>query len=66
MPTDLDLLLTARTSLLAALATGAGKPDYTIDGQSVSYGSLIDRLAKLNAAIAVLEGPIELDTQGST
>jgi hypothetical protein len=66
MPTDLELLLAARSAALTALATGAGRPDYTIDGQSVSYSSLVDRLARLNTAIAALEGPIELDTEGTT
>jgi len=66
MSSDLELLITARSTVLAALAAGAGRPDYTIDGQSVSYGSLVDRLARLNGAIAALEGPVELDTEGTT
>lgn len=66
MPTDLENLQTARSAILTELAANAGKPNYTIDGQSVSRDSLLDRLTKLNALINVFEGPFELETRGET
>lgn len=60
MATYLENLQTARDTLAAALATNAGKPNYSIDGQSVTWGELMDRLAKLDAAIAAGQGPIEV------
>ena len=64
MATVLENLTTAREALAAALATGAGKPNYTIDGQSVSWGELCDRMAKLDAMIATAAGPWEVITEG--
>lgn len=64
MATDLELLQTARTALLTALSENAGCPNYTIENQTVSIGELFDRLAKIDAAIAALNGPVELITEG--
>lgn len=64
MATDLENLIATRSALLAAMATGAGKPDYTINGQSVSWSSLWDRLEKTNAMIAAIEGGGFIETQG--
>lgn len=65
MATDLELLVAARTQLLTVLSTQAGRLNYNIDGQQVSADSLFDRLEKLNAAIAAIGGPIEIETQGT-
>lgn len=64
MATDLELLQTARTAILTAMATNAGKPDYSIDGQSVSYSSLFTRLTQLNDQIAAIQGPLEEISEG--
>ena len=63
MPTDLENLQTARSAILTALAANAGKPNYSIDGQQVSYDSLLDRLAKIDALIAAQEGYFEVSTE---
>lgn len=60
----LDDLKTARDTLAAALATNAGRPNYTIDGETFDFGELVDRLAKLDQAIASAQGPVEVETQG--
>jgi uncharacterized coiled-coil protein SlyX len=65
MATDLELLVAARTQLLTVLSTQAGRLNYNIDGQQVSADSLFDRLEKLNASIAAISGPIEIETQGT-
>jgi len=64
--TDLQNLVTARSALYAALATNAGKPNYNIDGQSFTWGELMDRIEKINAAIDQGQGPFEISTEGST
>lgn len=64
MATDLENLLTARAALTAAMAENAGKPDYSIDGQSVSWGELMNRLDVLNRLIAQTEGPTEINSTG--
>ncbi len=66
MATYLENLITARETLAAALATGAGKPNYSIDGQQVSWGDLCDRLEKLDKAIAAAQGPVEVVDQAVT
>lgn len=66
MATDLENLQTARSNLLAALATNGHKRDYTIDGQQVSNSELWDRLEKVNAQISAIEGPFELIDRGCT
>lgn len=71
MPTYLQNLQTAREQIAANLATitAQPKPNYTIDGQSVSWQSLFasytDQLAKLDALIAAAE-PFEIHSQGTT
>lgn len=64
MATYAENLTTARNALALALATGAAKPNYVIDGQSVSWGELCDRIKKLDEAIAVANGPWEIVTEG--
>ena len=59
--TNLD---TAISAILTALATNAGKPNYTIDGQTVSYDSLLDRLGKLQQMRTAVAGPFEVETVG--
>ncbi len=59
--TALEDLKTARDTLAAALKDSAGKPNYSVDGQSVSWGELFDRLQKLNERIAEME-PFEVET----
>lgn len=59
MATYLENLQTARETLAAALAENAGKPNYSIDGQSVSWGELMDRIGKLDEAISAAQGPFE-------
>lgn len=64
MPSYLENLQTARNTLAAALATNAGRPNYSIDGESMNFGELLDRIEKLDKAIAVAQGPVEVETQG--
>lgn len=64
MATYSENLQTARNVLAAALAANAGRPNYTIDGETFDFNGLMDRLAKLDAAIAVAQGPVEVETQG--
>ncbi|MCI0358646.1 MAG: hypothetical protein L0211_09190 [Planctomycetaceae bacterium] len=64
MPTYLENLTAARNTLAAALATNAGRPNYNIDGESIDFGELMDRLKKLDDAIATAQGPVEVETQG--
>jgi hypothetical protein len=61
---DLALLQLARTNILQAMADGAGKVSYSIDGQSVQWNDLFTRLAQINAQIQALQGPIEQVTEG--
>lgn len=60
----LDDLKTARDRLAASLAANAGRPNYTIDGETFDFNGLLDRLAKLDQAIASGQGPVEVETQG--
>ena len=64
MATDLENLNTAKSAILTQLAAHAGTPDYSADGRSVSWGSLLDRLEKINAQIAAIEGPWEEESIG--
>lgn len=66
MATDLELLTTARTNLLTALAEHGHKRNYSIDGQTFNTGELWDRLEKVNSQIAAIQGPFEDVTQGVT
>jgi hypothetical protein len=62
--TDLQRLLNIRTAILTALETHGAKPSYVIDGQTVNWDSLFDRLDKINAQIAALQGPVEEISEG--
>jgi hypothetical protein len=70
MPSELETLQTIRTGLLERLEelTDSPRPNYSIDGQAVSwqslYDSLWDKLTKVNGQIARLEGPFEIETRG--
>ncbi len=68
MPTDLDNLLTARAALYAQLAAGNCRPDYTIDGQAVSWGAfetaLKTRIQVINEQIALADVWLEIPVQG--
>lgn len=64
MATYLENLQTARERLAESLAANAGRPNYSIDGETISFGELCDRIAKLDAAIAAAQGPVEVETQG--
>jgi hypothetical protein len=64
MATYLENLQAARDKLSAALAANAGRPNYTIDGESMNFGELMDRLKKLDQAIATAQGPVEVERQG--
>ena len=66
MATYLENLQTARETLAAALATNAGRVNYTIDGETLNFGELCDRLAKLDAAITAAQGPYEHASIGET
>ena len=46
MPTDLEQLQTIKSQLLARIVavTAEAKPNYNIDGQSVSWGTYLDQL----------------------
>lgn len=59
MATAAENIITARNNLLAALAEHGHKRRIVIDGYSVDSGELWDRLAKLNAQLAAIEGPYE-------
>lgn len=71
MPPYLENLQTAREQIAANLATitAEPKPNYSIDGQSVSWQSLVEsytqQLARLDALIASAE-PFEIPSQGTT
>ena len=71
MPSYLENLQTAREQIAANLATitAEPKPNYSIDGQSVSWQSLVEsytqQLARLDALIASAE-PFEIPSQGTT
>ena len=57
--TALEDLITARDTLAAAIKDNAGKPNYSVDGQSVSWSTIYDNLAKLNKLIAETDPVIE-------
>ena len=59
--TDLD---TAVSAVVTVLKTKAGVPDYTIDGQSVKYGSLVKTLRELRELQATMAGAWEVETIG--
>lgn len=57
-------LQAAREQLASVLATNAGRPNFNIDGESMDFGELLDRIAKLDAAIAAAQGPVVSESQG--
>jgi hypothetical protein len=61
---DLQNLLAARSAIIAAMAANPAAPDYNIDGQQVTRSSLYTQLESLNRAISVLQGPVELISEG--
>lgn len=65
MASDLENLKAIRSNLLATLVTNGVKPDYSIDGQSVTYSSLLEWIERLNVQITAAEGPWILDMYGN-
>jgi hypothetical protein len=71
MPTDLENLITARSNVIAALAslTANPQPTYTKGNQTFDWTGmrreLNEELASLNARIAAFEGPWEIETRGT-
>lgn len=64
MATYLENLQTARDNLAAKLAEVSSRPNYTDGaGQSFDFGEMMDRLAKLDAAIAAGQGPVEIHSE---
>lgn len=72
MPSDLENLQTARSNIAANLAaiTASPKPNYTIDGQTVSWQALFDsyvnQIKNLDVLIAGEGGPFEIASEGRT
>lgn len=66
MATALENLISARDAIAQAIADNAGKPNYSIDGQSVSYDSLMSQLTNLNSQIAAVGGPFDVSDEVST
>jgi hypothetical protein len=75
MPTDLENLLTRRTTILAELAAltpsaSGGKPTYSLDGQHVDHTryrlSLYEELAAIDRQLVTLQGPFEERSRGIT
>lgn len=60
MATRLENLEAARDALAASLAANAGRPNYSIDGETITFGELCDRMAKLDEMIAAAQGPVEI------
>lgn len=65
MATPAENLATAYAAICAALASGAGKPNYSIEGQSVSWGELVAREKALREALAASSGPFEIESVSS-
>ncbi len=75
MPTDVENLTAARSSLIAALAaeaaaqaSGGGKPSYSIDGESVSWDqwrtATLGQIDTLTKQIRQLGGPFRIRSRG--
>ena len=62
MATYLENLVSHREAIATELATGA-KPNYSVDGQSFTWGELVDRLAKLDGLIQAAQGPVEVASE---
>lgn len=60
MATRLQNLEAARDALATSLAANAGRPNYSIDGETITFGELCDRMAKLDEMIAAAQGPVEV------
>jgi hypothetical protein len=72
MATYSENLVTIRDGITAKLAAMSAnpKPNYSIDGESMSWQSLFDSLVsqldKINAQIQMADGGFEVRTQGIT
>ena len=72
MATVLENLTTARDNYASQLASISAKPkpNYSLDGQSVSWAEyqafLMDKIEKLNELIQQEGGPFELQTRALT
>ena len=75
MASELENLLTRRSSLLAELAAlgpgaSGGKPSYSIDGQHVDHTayrmSLYQELELIDRQITTISGPFEIADRAST
>jgi len=72
MASDAENLAAIRSNLLTTLAdlTTNPKPNYSINGQSVSWQSLYDslwnQLSKVNEQMAAVGGPFEHASTGET
>ena len=64
MATYLENLQAAREAWAAALVNQAGRPNYSIDGETLDFNGMMDRGKKLDELIAAAQGPVEVDTQG--
>lgn len=63
MATDLENIDAAINKLTTALALHAADANYTMDGETIDWDSLPDRLEKLKQLRGTFEGPIELATE---
>lgn len=72
MPTDYENLLARKSAIISQLAgmtasSAGGKPNYSIDGQSVDHvgfrKSLYEELESINRLIAAAEGPWEVEQE---
>lgn len=72
LPSSSDALQNIRNNILNRIAeiTAAPKPDYSVDGQSVSWGSYLDTLLKqleaIDMRIALSQEPFEFVSRGIT
>jgi hypothetical protein len=75
MPTDVENLVAARSSLIQALATeaaaqvtGGAKPSYSIDGELVSWDqwrtATMGQIQALTQQIRQLGGPFRIRSRG--
>jgi hypothetical protein len=64
----LTSLLARKETILSELAAMSSQPSYSIDGQWVDHTAhrqaLLNELEKLNALIAMEEGPLEAPLRG--
>jgi hypothetical protein len=64
MATPAENLDSAITAISSAIAANPTAINYSIDGQSVSHGDLVKKLAELTMLRSQLEGPVQSETQG--